>query len=448
MGLRGRLALGAAALLAVTVVGAFAAAYVIVGNELRRQVDGSLRVRAAGLARFAALAPPSGAATRLGRPPQPRLGGFQSYDQFVTSSGKVELTPGERDRLPAGDAALVAAGKLAPYFSNATVAGTPLRIYTTRLRPGTAVQLARPLTEVDHVLSRLRLLFLIVSLVAVAGAGGIALLASRAALRPVRRLTEHAERIAETGDLGERTDENRTDELGRLAVAFNTMLDALAASVGAQRQLVADASHELRTPLAVARTNLEVMELHAEMDQEVRRRALAEAIAELREMTHLIDELVELARGDAQVLEATPLRLDHVVEEAVAVAERRTGRAFTADLAPVVVDGSASALARAVANLLDNAVKWGPPGEPVEVVLLPDGTLTVRDHGPGIAAEDLPHVFDRFYRATAARSMPGSGLGLAIVRQTAEALGGTVRAEPAPGGGTILRLRLPVGAAA
>ncbi len=270
----------------------------------------------------------------------------------------------------------------------------------------------------------------------------MALLGLRAMVRPVRRLTEHAERIAATGDLGERTDATRPDELGRLAVAFNTMLDALAESVRAQRQLVADASHELRTPLAAARTNLEVLELHAGLPAEQRSRILGDAIDELREMTRLIEELVELARGDMTVLETQPTRLDLVVEEAVAVAERRSGRRFETSLAPTVVEGSPAALGRAVSNLLDNAVKWGPPDEPIEVTL-DGGVVRVRDHGPGVAPEDAAHIFDRFYRAAAARSLPGSGLGLAIVRQVARAHGGDVTVAPAPDGGSVFTLHLP-----
>jgi two-component system sensor histidine kinase MprB len=331
----------------------------------------------------------------------------------------------------------------ASFFRDATVAGTHVRIYTTRIRDGTALQIARPLTEVDAVLSRVRLLFIAVSVLAVTSAAAVGLFLSRAALRPVRRLTEHAERIAATGDLSQRTNESRSDELGRLAVAFNTMLDALAGSVRAQRQLVADASHELRTPLAAARTNLEVLELHEEVSAAERRRILADATDELKEMTQLIEELVELARGDAQILEKQPTRLDHIAEESVAVAARRSGRELRAELSPTVVDGSPAALGRAISNLIDNALKWGPPGTPVEVSVR-DGMVAVRDHGPGVAADDLPHVFDRFYRATTARTLPGSGLGLAIVRQIADAHGGTITAAQAPGGGSLFTLRVPV----
>jgi two-component system sensor histidine kinase MprB len=286
------------------------------------------------------------------------------------------------------------------------------------------------------------LLFLAISTLTITGAVAIALGLSKALLRPVRRLTEHAERIAATGNLRERTDQSRPDELGRLAVAFNTMLNALSASISAQRQLVADASHELRTPLTTARTNLEVMELHDDMEPSERRRILSEAIAELKEMTRLIEELVELARGELQPIDRQPTRLDLVTDEVITIAARRSDREFLVELSPSIVQGSVPALTRAITNLVDNALKWGPPGTPIEISV-EDGAIRVRDHGPGIDAEDLPHVFDRFYRAAAARTLPGSGLGLAIVRQIAEAHGGTVTAEIAHGGGSLFVLRIP-----
>jgi two-component system sensor histidine kinase MprB len=222
------------------------------------------------------------------------------------------------------------------------------------------------------------------------------------------------------------------------------MLDALSRSVSAQRQLVADASHELRTPLAAARANLELVELHETLTAEERRRLLAEASAELREMTDLIEDLVELARADAEAPVRRDVRLDHLAEEAVAAASRRTTTTIHTDLEPTVVTAAPEPVTSAIANLIDNAVKWSPDGEAVEVSVH-DGAVSVRDHGPGIDPADLPHIFDRFYRAPAARTMPGSGLGLAIVRQVAEANGGTVTAEPAAGGGSQLTFRLPVG---
>jgi two-component system sensor histidine kinase MprB len=305
------------------------------------------------------------------------------------------------------------------------------------------VQVALSLNGTNHVLWWIRLLFIVISSVAVAGAAVVALFVARAVLLPVRRLTADAERIAATRDFHPVTDDRRTDELGRLARAFNTMLAALAGSIAAQRQLVADASHELRTPLTTARTSLESMQLHPEMPQSEQRQSIDAAVVELAEMTHLIDELVELARGDAQASVHEPVRLDDIAREAVHVAARRTDREFQFEAEPTVVSGAPAELMRAISNLLDNAVKWSAPDDPIDVTVAA-GVCSVRDYGNGIAADDLPHVFDRFYRAADARTLPGSGLGLAIVRQVAEAHRGTATAAAAPGGGTIMSIRLPV----
>jgi two-component system, OmpR family, sensor histidine kinase MprB len=448
--LRARLTLGTAAALAVAIAIGLFAAYVVVRGQLRNEIDRSLTVLATPLVRRANQAPDrhrrGGPFGFIGPRTPATLGGAVGYFQSVSANGKTALPPDEKIHLPVGHAAAVATGTHAAYFTDATLNGIHLRIYTTRANTQTALEIARPLTEVDQALARIRLLFLFISLVAVAGAATFGLLISRATLRPVKRLTEDAERIAATRNLSERTDQNRSDELGRLAVAFNTMLDALTGSISAQRQLVADASHELRTPLTTIRTNLEVIELHDEIPAEERRRILAEATEELREMTTLIDELVELAHGDAQPITTEPTRLDLVAEEAVTAAARRSNHDIHLDASPTSVNGAQTALNRAITNLLDNAAKWSPPNAPIEVTV-GSGAISVRDHGPGIDPADLPHVFDRFYRATAARTLPGSGLGLAIVRQIAEAHGGTITAEIPSGGGTLFTLRLPILAA-
>jgi two-component system sensor histidine kinase MprB len=444
MSLRARLTFGTACTLAFAICAGFVAAYFLVRGQLRSEVDRSLKEHASPLVTLVrqapTLRPPRAAKIRI---TPPKLGGAVGYIQFVDRSGKVSLPAGERIRLPVEGVRAVASGRRSAFFRDATVAGTHVRIYVTRLDKNTAVQIARPLSEVDHALSRIRLLFLVVSLVAIAAAAAIGMAVARTTLRPVQRLTDNAERIAATGNLDERTDEKRSDELGRLAHAFNTMLDALKRSVTAQRQLVADASHELRTPLAAARANLELVELHETLPSDERRRLVRDAVDELREMTHLIGELVELARGDAQAPAKQHIRLDHLAEEAVAAAARRSATTFQTEFEPTLVDAAPGAVTGAIANLIDNAVKWSPEGGSVEVTVR-EGAVTVRDHGPGIAANDLPHVFDRFYRAAASRTLPGSGLGLAIVRQVAEAHGGTVTAEQAAGGGSLFTLRLPV----
>ena len=441
LSLRARLTIGTACTLAVAIAFGLVAAYVVVHGELQGEIDRSLTNLATGFVQRdkTSLKPPKLPA-KSGESP-PALGGAVGYVQFVTSSGKRRLPPGEHLHLPVGDAVAVASGKRDGFFTDATVKGVRLRVDTVRLDGNTALQIARPLTELDSALNRIRLLFLLISFFAVAGAAAIGLAVASATLRPVRKLTDDAERIAATRDLRDRTDQRRSGELGRLATAFNTMLDALAGSISAQRQLVADASHELRTPLASARTNLEVLDRHSALPEEERQRILDEAIEELREMTHLIDELVELAQGDAQAFEMRITRLDLLVEDVVAAAERRSGTKIWLAARPTFVNGAPEALTRAIANLVDNALKWSPAEAPLAVEVA-DGTISVRDHGPGVEPEDVPHLFDRFYRAAAARTLPGSGLGLAIVKQIADAHNGSITVDQAPDGGAILRLQL------
>ncbi len=307
---------------------------------------------------------------------------------------------------------------------------------------GVAVQVVRPLTEVDHSLGRIETYLILISGGGIAIAAALGLLVSRAALAPVRRLTAATETVTETGDLSQRIDATGRDELTRLAASFNTMLGALEESTRAQRQLVADASHELRTPLTSLRTNIEVLASDRTLPPGERERLLKDVVEQLGEMTTLIAELIDLARGEQLTAEAEEVRLDLVAADAVERARRnQPSVTFITDLQESVVHGVPSTIERAVANLLDNAAKWSPPGGDVEVGVR-DGTVIVRDHGPGIDEEDLPYVFDRFYRARSARGLSGSGLGLAIVRQVAEAHGGGVIAERAEGGGTRVVLRL------
>ncbi len=438
MSLRRRIALTAAAAVAVAL--GSVVAYVVVRDTLRGQIDASLeRVPAPAVAqRFTVRLPPGT------QPEVEPLQGPVVFAQLVRGD-RLIAAAGQQQRL--GDpeeVQLVADGQRDAFFSDEEVDGTRVRVYTRQAEPGTAVQLARPLTEVDGALADLRLGLGLVAVAGIALAAFLGRLATRHAVRPVTDLTETAEHVARTRDLSRRIEAEGGDELARLAASFNTMLEALDDSQRAQRQLVADASHELRTPLTSLRTNLEVLGSPHPLAPADRERLRADLVAQLEELSELVGDLVELARdGEPADEPHEPLRLDELVRAAVERARRHApGVAFEAELEPCVVDGARSRLDRAVVNLLDNAAKWSPPGGTVEIVLR-DGELTVRDHGPGIAPEDLPHVFDRFYRAAAARGRAGSGLGLAIVRHVAERHAGAVRAELAPGGGALLRLALP-----
>jgi len=251
--------------------------------------------------------------------------------------------------------------------------------------------------------------------------------------------------VAETTDVSKRLDPGGADELGRLRRAFNHLLSALERSRESQRQLVLDAGHELRTPLTSLRTNLEVVRRLDELSPDEREVLVDDVLTQLEELTTLVGDLSQLARGEQRQAPSAPLRLDRLVEDAVTVATTH-GRGrdvrFSLRTEPVWVEGQRERLTRAVGNLLDNALKWSPDGAEVEVYCV-GGAVTVRDHGPGIAPDDLPHIFDRFYRAPAARALPGSGLGLAIVAQVAEAEGGAITASNADGGGAVLQLALP-----
>jgi two-component system sensor histidine kinase MprB len=446
---RARLTIAAAAAVAAAIALAAPVVYVVVRNELLGQVDDSLRERATSIARIP-LRPGFDARGRVGVTiPHGPFGDPGGYVQYVDSRGTVATPDEERYagedvvKLPVGPGKRVAAGSQTITFNDATVAGTHVRMVTVPTEtPGIAVQVARSLEEVDATLGRVRNLLLAVVLAGIALATAFGALVARAALAPVRRLTEATEHVTETRDLSARLDEHGSDELSRLSASFNRMMGALESSQRAQRQLVADASHELRTPLTSMRTNIEVLALDRELPQGERERLLADVVDQFGEMAELIGELTELARGERERLPHEEVRLDLVAAEAA----RRTRRnhpdaTIDEQLEETTVVGDPVALDRAIGNLLDNAAKWSPPGVPIELRVA-GGEVVVRDHGPGIDECDAPHVLDRFYRADAARSMPGSGLGLAIVRQVAESHGGSVTAERPEDGGTLMQLRL------
>jgi two-component system sensor histidine kinase MprB len=326
------------------------------------------------------------------------------------------------------------------YFSEAHVGGVHLRLLTTADADGGAVQVARPLTEVDHALSRLRFVLAVVGLAGIALAALLGALVARAALAPVARFTRRTEALTADPDPSHRLEAGGRDELARLAQSFNATLDALERSVQAQRSLVADASHELRTPIASLRANIQMLEDADRLPERERDNLREDIIEELDALTALVGDVVELARGGELRAHADDVALDKIVQSAIEQAGRRSrDLRFPADIEPTLICGSPEQIDRAVANLLDNAVKWSPPGGTIEVALR-DAVLSIRDSGPGFDPEDLPHVFDRFYRAEKARGLPGSGLGLAIVRQTAEAHGGYARAANDPQGGARLEV--------
>jgi len=304
------------------------------------------------------------------------------------------------------------------------------------------VTVTRSLADIDRSLSRLRWLLVITSMGGIAGAAVLGALVSGRVVAPLRRLTETTERITETGDLSARTGQRGKDEVSRLSTQLDALFATLEQSHHAQRQFVADASHELRTPLATLRANVGLLARSNGLSADERTELVADVEEELESMTSLVSELVELARGDELDVEPKEFRLDQVVQSSLDRATRRTPSIiFCSELHPATVHGMPDRVERAVDNLLDNAQKWSPPGATVDVSVR-DGMVEVRDRGPGIAADDAPFVFNRFYRSITARGAPGAGLGLAIVKQVADAHNGSVTVEDAPGGGAILRMTL------
>jgi two-component system sensor histidine kinase MprB len=442
--LRARLTLLAAAAVAIAIALAAGIAYVTVRDRLFDESDRTLReqaMRVADTPNFPGAVPFDGEPTPG---PFPRT---DQYLQFLDDDGTASAPSDQAIELPVDgqDRAIARRGNSA-VIRNVSAGGKHLRMITVATPGGTAVQIAKPLDEIDNTLASLRLTLLLVALGGIALAAALGFIVARAVLRPVERLTAAAEHVAETQDLDASIDIDRRDELGRLAASFNTMLGALAASREQQRQLVADASHELRTPLTSVRTNIEVLARQTDMAADERERLLGDLTTQMEELSLLVGDLVELARDDAAVQEeeSVTLRLDELVERAVDRANLHAHGVETRLLAeePILVHGRRAQIERALANVLDNACKWSPAGQVVEV-RQHRGAVTVRDHGPGISPADLPHIFDRFYRAPDARSMPGSGLGLSIVRGVMDEHGGTVTAAIADGGGTVVTLRLP-----
>jgi two-component system, OmpR family, sensor histidine kinase MprB len=479
MTLRTRIAAVASLSVALAVLAAAIGLYVGVSSELHGQIDSALRARAQTLSAHAGAGAPSpsgggppsggtpggafgggpsgggpGAGEAEGRAdgfpntvePEP-FGAASGYVQFISPQGQVFVPGGQgsapsKIALTAGDRAIAGRGR-GTSLTDRSVAGTKLRVLTLGTAAGGAVMVAQPLTQVNNELSHVLLILALI------GAGGVVLaallgaLVARTALAPIGRFTERTEQLTGNLDLSHRLEVAGRDELARLAESFNGTLDALERSLQEQRQLIADASHELRTPISSLRANIQILGEAERLAPEEQASLRADIVAELDELTALVGDVVELARGSASDGSVDDVRLDEVVRDTVASARRRADRhgeiGFELALEPTIVRGQADRIGRAVSNLVDNARKWSPADSSVEIALK-DGVLSVRDHGPGFQEADLPFVFDRFYRARDARKLPGSGLGLAIVRQAAEACGGFVEAQNAPGGGALLRV--------
>jgi two-component system sensor histidine kinase MprB len=454
MTLRGRLTAMSALVVGVILAIGSVLCFVVMRHQLRGQIDDQLVQQARLVQDVTARAPiglarPPARGTEL---PHSSSAGTAPFAQFVRTDGRVFAPGGTSLPVGAADRAIARRGR-GEVLSDRTVDGHHLRVMTAGVNGG-AVQLGRPMGSVDSALSRLRLVL------AILAAGGIALAAvasrlfSRSVLSPIDDLSRATQHIRATGDLDRRVDEGRTDEVGLLAANFNAMLarlqtaqQELNVSTAAQRQLVADASHELRTPVASLRTNVEVLLSDDAIDPDSRRALMADVVEQTEELTAVVADLIELARGDRPQDDLEDLDLADIVRAALARAERHAPQLrYEAILEPWAMTGSRERLGRAINNLLDNAAKFSPSGSTVHV-WLHGGELTVRDEGPGVADEDLPHIFDRFFRAGDAAPHLGSGLGLAIVQQVVTAHDGTVEARRHPDGGLEVTMRFAPAAA-
>ena len=460
MSLRRRIAVAAALAVAAVAVAISVICYVSTRSHLVGQLKGQLRTLAAPY-----LEPHEGqAAVGEGPAPQstgaddsehhspdhrefhapspPGFGAAPGYFQVVHPDGSASRPAGERAALPVDPQAVEIAKRAhGSFFRTATVNGVHLEILTVADPfDRWAVQVALPLTSVDSVLNGLLLPYALLIAGGVLLAALLGLMISRTALAPIERFLHQTEDVASELEHPRHLEETGASELRRLAASFNQTLDALERSIEAQRNLVADASHELRTPMAALRSNIQIFLESGRLPADERRALQESILAELDELTQVVANVVELARGSGHSAHREQVELDVVVYDAVDRAQRRAPQVeFTVDVEPTLIEGVPDRIGRAITNLIDNARKWSPPGGAIDVRLR-DGVLFVRDHGPGFDDRDLPHVFDRFYRAANARRLPGSGLGLAIVRQTALAHGGEATALNAPDGGAVVQV--------
>ncbi|MEU4349438.1 HAMP domain-containing sensor histidine kinase [Streptomyces sp. NPDC023838] len=447
--LRSRLALLVATAVAVAVAAVSVACWLLTRAQLGEELDNTLRNTSA---------PPmlvqAAVANCLtpGTAPDERQSGY-AYIQVVLADGTRCTAPESPPvQVKSQDVAVARGHRLDTLHSSVTDGGVDVRVRTQRQEIAgrtVAVSLSRPLTEIDSSLNRLALLLTGLAGVGVLAAGAAGLWVARTGLRPVDRLTGTVEHVARTEDLTVRIPVEGEDEIARLSRSFNAMTAALASSRDRQSQLIADAGHELRTPLTSLRTNIELLARSEETGRAIppadRKALMASVKAQMTELASLIGDLQELSRPDA--VREGPLEVVAFHDIARVALDRARLRGpeldIRAQLAPWYVRAEPAALERAIVNVLDNAVKFSPPHGTIEVAL-DRGSLTVRDQGPGIPADELPHVFERFWRSPSARSLPGSGLGLSIVARTVQHAGGTIALGAAgDGNGTVATIRLP-----
>ena len=413
--------------------------YIVVRHDLYHRVDAALRreddlILQHGISEI--IKPRKATLARLSELP--------TLVQLVNSKGDVIASQNASVHLPVTSLARQVAegnGRISASFDDLTISGIPVRMLAAPYGNGQAIEAIKPVGSIQNELDRLLVVLVVVSSAGVLFALLLGLLVAGAALRPIRRLTRAVEKVKKTGDLHERIEVGKQDEIGRLAGALNSMLGVLEATQRAQRQLVADASHELRTPLAGLRTNVEVLAENEPLPSATRDQLVDDIRLQFDDLTSLISDLVDLAREDEGARSGESYEIVYL-DDIVMTCVNRLKLAYPGILMESNVEvtplmGSRARLERAAFNILDNAAKWSPAGRPIQVNLA-GNKLSVRDSGPGMSPRDIEHAFDRFYRGQASRQVPGFGLGLAIAHRIVESHGGSITIESELGSHTLV----------
>ncbi|MEZ5118082.1 MAG: HAMP domain-containing sensor histidine kinase [Candidatus Nanopelagicales bacterium] len=447
MSLRTKLAVAFALVALGVAIAVGTLAYLATANRLNAEIDRSLQQQADLVAGALIRQPPPGEPDRFdpGRDPLRLPGDDDLPTQVLTGDGRAVAAPNATVDLPVdeSDLALARSGTRSIQTRDVVIDGTAYRMVTQSLGDGRgAVQVASDRSETDRLLTTMATALAAVGLLVVLAAAAVGWYVARRITGRLVRLTAAVEEVGSTGRLDVDVPREGADEVARLGGEFDAMLARLAASREDQQRLVQDAAHELRTPLTSLRTNISLLGSFEDLDPATRSHVLADLQGETRELTHLVDEIVDLAIEAPAQADAEPVDLAAVAHRVAERARRRSGREVTVTADASTVVGSAAALERALWNLVDNAAKFDGSGAPIEIGVH-EGTVWVADRGPGVAPQDRDRVFDRFYRADDVRGKPGSGLGLAIVREIAVAHGGTVFVDDRDGGGAVLGMRLP-----
>ena len=439
MSFRARVAILIALVVAIAVACVAGSFLYLARGQAVDSIDSKLRMRATDVTLLG---------EKFGRPQEfdRRLFGKYSPDDVLVQifdvkgriwASNVEPLPIRPDDLS------VARRELRGRITTVEIEGHRMRVLTfPLLLPGRAAIIARPMDEVDAQLAALWRMSIQIFVIGVAGSGLVGFAVAGRVVRPVRRLTEAATRVADTQDVDQPIDVKRDDEFGQLASSFNEMLRALSLSREQQQRLVTDASHELRTPITSLRTNLEYMQRSSSIGDDERRQIMDDVLFELDQLTGLVTELVDLATDQHHMGEAERIELDELVDAVVQRHQRRTSCSIVCIATSSQIMAPPALIERAVSNMIDNALKWNPPNSSIQVEV-ENGSIRVSDNGPGIPVEEHEQVFERFYRTEEARSLPGSGLGLSIVRHVAESFGGQAQIIDRDEPGTTIELSFP-----